>query len=443
MSTFSGHGNNMKNKKMKVLLIIEQCNPEWASVPLVGYCFYKHISQHVDTTLVTHARNKPALEKAHPDRDIIYIDESDFIKKYYVFAEKLSKIKGNIIWPIYHTLTYPVYGEFNNLVYKKVKGAILRGDYDIVHAITPMMPRYPVKAVKACRNTPFIIGPLNGGVPFPKGFQEVARKEFSDLNFLRAVGRFIIPGYRETYENADYILAGSTYTLNLIKDLFDIKNEKIELLYENGIQDSFLKGAENISERINETDKKFNLIFVGRLVPYKGADMLIEATGRLGQSVRNNISVTIVGDGSERKSLEEQVKKLNLGETITFAGWVEQQETIGYYSRSDVFCFPSVREFGGAVVMEAMANGLPCIVVNNGGIGEYVTEDTGFRIDPVSKEFVVQELAKCIERLFVDRTLRENMSRNAVQRAKGFSWSSKGDAIIGIYHKMLAARTRI
>ncbi|MFM7471070.1 MAG: glycosyltransferase [Nodosilinea sp.] len=78
-----------------------------------------------------------------------------------------------------------------------------------------------------------------------------------------------------------------------------------------------------------------------------------------------------------------------------------------------------MREFGGAVVLEAMASGLPCIVVNNGGIGEYVTEKTGFRIDPISRDFVVQELKISIEKLVCDQTLRHNMSLQAVQRAKG------------------------
>jgi len=430
----------MKNKKLKVLLIIEQCNPEWASVPLVGYCFYHYISQHVDTALVTHERNRPALEKAHPDRDITYIAESNFIKNYYALAEKLSKLKERVIWPLYHTLTYPVYGEFNRLVYSKVKESILRGDYDVVHAITPMMPRYPVMTIKACKNTPFILGPVNGGVPFPKGFQTVARQEFSDFNFLRLVGRFIIPGYRETYTKADYILAGSTYTLNLIKDLFSIKNEKIELFYENGIANSFLKEAENISEIKTIDRAKINLLFVGRLVPYKGADMLIEAIGRLEPSTKANIQLTVVGDGSERNAIEQQVKKLNLGELVEFTGWVKQDETRKYYNNSDIFCFPSIREFGGAVVMEAMANGLPCIVVNNGGIGEYVSDDTGFRINPVSKEFVVQELKRCIELLVHNKALRQTMSLKAIQRAKEFSWNAKAEAIIGIYNKVVANR---
>ncbi len=430
----------MKNKKLKVLLIIEQCNPEWVSVPLVGYCFYENISRLVDTTLVTHERNRPALEKAHPDRDITYICESAFIKKYYSIAEKLSRLGERVIWPLYHTLTYPVYGEFNHQVYTKFKESILEGKYDIVHAMTPMMPRYPVEAIKACTSTPFILGPVNGGVPFPKGFQKVARQEFSDFNFLRSIGRFIIPGYRETYTKADYILAGSTYTLNLVKELFDIKNEKIELFYENGIGSSFLKNEASVAERTTIGSSVINLLFVGRLVPYKGADILIDAISRVKPSIRNNLRLTIVGDGSERKALEQLVEKHKLTAIIAFTGWVDQKDTLQYYSNSNIFCFPSIREFGGAVVLEAMANGLPCIVVNNGGIGEYVTEETGFRINPESREFVVRELTVCIEKLVTNPLLRKTMSIKAIQRVKEFTWSAKAEAIVRIYNKQLIHR---
>jgi len=430
----------MKQKPLKVLLIIEQCNPEWASVPLVGYCFYDHISKLVETTLVTHERNREALVKAHPDRDIVYICESSFIKKYYSIAEKISKLKDRVIWPLYHTLTYPVYAEFNHQVYSKFKDSILEGHYDIVHAMTPMMPRYPVEAIKACQHTPFILGPVNGGVPFPKGFKKIARKEFSDFNFLRSVGQFIIPGYRETYTKADYILAGSTYTLNLVKELFAIDNEKIELFYENGIGRSFLKKEESVSESTMGDSGVINLLFVGRLVPYKGADILIDAISRLGPSIRKKILLTIVGDGSERNALEQLVKRLNLTEIIAFTGWVDQKDTLQYYGNSDIFCFPSIREFGGAVVLEAMANGLPCIVVNNGGIGEYVTEETGFRINPESREFVVQELSVCIEQIVTNDVLRHSMSLNAVQRVKEFTWSAKAEAIVRIYNKIRELR---
>ncbi|MGB6302012.1 MAG: hypothetical protein WBF90_38380, partial [Rivularia sp. (in: cyanobacteria)] len=96
---------------MKVLLIVEQCNPEMVSVPLVGYCFYEQISQLVDTTLVTHERNRTALEKVYPERDIQYIAESDFIENYFKIAAWLSRLGDRIIWPLYNTLKYPIYAE--------------------------------------------------------------------------------------------------------------------------------------------------------------------------------------------------------------------------------------------------------------------------------------------------------------------------------------------
>ncbi len=200
------------------------------------------------------------------------------------------------------------------------------------------------------------------------------------------MGRALVPGYVETYNKADKILAGSTYTLNLVKQLFSISDQKIELFYENGISHDFLLSAKPAKK---EGDK-INLLFVGRLVPYKCPDILLESIGKLEPGIQSKIRLTIVGDGSEKNSLENRVKELNLGEIVSFAGWVNQQETLDYYRKADIFCFPSVREFGGAVVLEAMACGLPCIVANNGGIGEYVTEETGFKIEPNSREYLTQ-----------------------------------------------------
>ena len=432
----------MPKNKLKVLLIIEQCNPAWNSVPLEGYRLYEGISRFVDTTLVTHERNKEELEKVHPDADITYIEDSDSIKKLEQLGNRLSLYKGQIIWPLRNTFNYPVYWGFNRAVHSQFKAAIARCDYDLVHTITPMMPRYPVKAVKACKKTPFILGPVNGGVPFPDGFKDLGRREYSYFNFLRWVGRSIIPGYRATYKKATHILAGSSYTLSLIKELFPkIEDEKIELFYENGITSSFVRADDDVAQNKMPTEASVNnkvkLLYVGRLVPYKGADMLLDALGRLDASVREKINLTIVGNGSEETSLENQVKHLELDECVHFTGYIEQYQTLEYYRQSDIFCFPSVREFGGAVVLEAMANALPCIVVDNGGIGEYVTNKTGFKISPVSREFVVKKLAIYIAQLVEDHIMRHDMSYEALQRAKEFTWDVKTRKIVDIYSEIL------
>ncbi len=204
----------------------------------MGYNLFQKLNNLVDATLVTHIINKPALEKYPEYEKIFYLEESNLSKQYYKIVAKITA-NGRINWPLYNALSYPIYEEFNRQVYQKFQAKILNGDYDIVHAITPMMPRYPFKVVSVCQQTPFILGPVNGGIPFPPGFQETAKQEFAQFNFLRAVGRALIPGYVETYKKADKILAGSTYTLNMLKDWFAIPDQRIDLFTKMAFLTSF------------------------------------------------------------------------------------------------------------------------------------------------------------------------------------------------------------
>lgn len=97
----------MSDQKLKVLLILEQCNPEAASVPLVGYKFSQAISKLVDVTLVTHERGRAALEKLKEPTNITYITESKLIKKYFPLVESLT-LKGKSNWRLANVLGYPV-----------------------------------------------------------------------------------------------------------------------------------------------------------------------------------------------------------------------------------------------------------------------------------------------------------------------------------------------
>ncbi|MEW6492468.1 MAG: hypothetical protein AB1589_08150 [Cyanobacteriota bacterium] len=85
----------MKNKKMKVLMIVEQCNPTWQSVPLVGYNFFQEINEIADVTLVTHERNRQGFEKTTGYKNVTYIAESDLHSKYYKFVGNFA-VKGRI-----------------------------------------------------------------------------------------------------------------------------------------------------------------------------------------------------------------------------------------------------------------------------------------------------------------------------------------------------------
>ncbi len=86
----------MNIKKIKVLLIIDQCNPEMPSVPLVAYQLFNSISKLVDVTLVTHERNRQALENVKGNEKIVYIAESNAIAKYFKLVSYLTVGKKGV-----------------------------------------------------------------------------------------------------------------------------------------------------------------------------------------------------------------------------------------------------------------------------------------------------------------------------------------------------------
>lgn len=412
-------------------MVMEQCNPEWASVPLLSYNFYHEIRKRVQVTLVTHERNQSALEKVRGNHTIDYIRESSLLKRYYRLI-KIVTHRGAVNWPLQHALSYPIYGEFNHRVSQKYGPLIRAQKYDLVHVMTPILPRYPVKLIDHCETTPFLLGPVNGGVPFPPGFDTVAKKEFAGFNFLRMFTR-LIPGYTKTYQTADKVLSGSLYTQNMLKNLFDMDDSRIGLFHENGILASFTETPKK------HTSKTMNLLFVGRLVAYKGADMAIKALSTLPKTVQKRLTFTIVGDGPEKKSLERLAGKAGVGNIVHFTGWIPQKETLIHYKKSDVFCFPSVREFGGAVALEAMGCGLPCIVPDYAGLGEYVTEETGIKIKPKSRDHLIQKFAEKIQFLLENPDIREKMSARAIDRVRTYEWGNKAHDMVCLYKKMIRA----
>ena len=91
-------------------------------------------------------------------------------------------------------------------------------------------------------------------------------------------------------------------------------------------------------------------IFIGRAVPYKGADMLLDASAALIKS--GAMTLEIVGDGPQLPQLREQAKALGLSPSgITFTGWIAHSKIQERLVEADLLTFPSIREFGGGVAL--------------------------------------------------------------------------------------------
>lgn len=427
----NGNEPQSDSDRVRLLLVMEQCNPTWSSVPQLAFQFYNQLRLIADVTLVTHERNREGLSAKFPDDSIVYIDESKLVKDYYSVVAKLTS-RGGVNWPLQHTLSYPVYAEFDRTVGKQFESKIDAGEFDAVMGMTPILPRYPYRLSGFSSEIPFILGPVNGGLPFPEGFGGIANKEGARFNFLRGLTK-LLPGYAKTYQSADRVIAGSQHTLGWIRDTFSIDAPQLSYMAENGVADSYFENPVNLSD----VTAPLKLLFAGRLVPYKGGDMLLEAVALAGKRSRRELEVTFVGDGPERAGLEELAKELGIHEQVTFEGLVPPETMPDYFGKADLFCFPSIREFGGAVVLEAMASAVPCVIADHGGIGEYVTENSGVKIAPKSREYLIEKFAEAICRFGESPGWHRQCAMESRKVAEAYRWENKAKCLLDLIEEAI------
>jgi glycosyltransferase involved in cell wall biosynthesis len=417
----------------QVLLIAEAANPEWVSVPLIGWSLARAISAKIPAHLVTHVRNRDAILRAGlvEGRDFTAIDSERFAAPSWKIANAIRGGRG-VGWTTISAITLASYYYFEWLVWKRFGDAISRQEFDLVHRITPISPTVPSILAKRCSNasTPFVLGPLNGGIPWPKDFSSIRRKEREWLSYVRSAYK-LLPAYRSTLTESSAIIAGSRSALSNIPQRF---RSKCIYIPENAVDlDRFPLDV------LNEPSDVLRACFVGRLVPYKGPDMLLEAVAPLLRSGR--LQLDIIGDGPLMPGLQAFSQANDLESAVTFHGWISHNELRPVMRKSQLLLFPSIREFGGGVVLEAMALGIIPVVVDYGGPAELVTNAVGFKIDLGPRNLIVDRLRATVTAICDEPGQLRHKSAAARLRVRDlFTWDVKARQIIEIYDWIRATR---
>lgn len=414
---------------IKTLLIAEAANPNLASVPLVGWSMATAIARSRPAHLVTHIRNRSAILKFGLIEEVDFtVIDSEAVAKPLWKISNLLRGKAGLGWTTNTAFAAISYYYFEFLVWRKFENAIKRGDFDIVHRITPLSPTIPSLLAYKCINAgiPFVIGPLNGGVAWPKGFEYARLKEREWLSYLRSAYK-LLPGYKSTLHFASAIIAGSQDTLVKIPKKL---HNKCFYIPENGINpNKFSMSAKPPAE-------KMSACFVGRLVPYKGPDMLLEALAPLLRD--NRLHLDIIGDGPLMQNLLEFITKNKIKKNVTIHGWIEHENVQKIMSQSQLLLFPSIREFGGGVVLEAMALGLVPVVIDYAGPGELVHCDVGFKIQISNRLKIISTLRTQVENICSEPNKIFEMSKKAkIYVRTYFTWDAKAAQIAEIYDWVL------
>jgi len=412
-----------------VLLIAEAANPEWVSVPLVGYSLARALREGGGVHVVTQVRNQAALERSgwKEGGEFTALDSEPVARPLWKFDQALRKRTG-LGWTATTALGALPYYYFEHLLWQRFGAELRAHRYDIVHRVTPLSPTTPSLIARHLRRVgvPFVWGPINGGVAWPRGFGSVIRAEGEWLSYVRRAHQ-LLPGHRSTRRDAAAILVASRATWDQLAGHHD----RCVYIPENAVDPARFEGRAR-----GPATGPLRVAFVGRLVPYKGADMLVEAAAPLIRSGRATLD--ILGDGPQRGELETIVAREALQAGVTFAGWLPHEALVARLAEAQVFGFPSIREFGGGAVLEAMALGVVPVVVDYAGPSELVTHGTGHKVPLGTRAEIVAGVRQALEKLAADPSERAALGARARERVLSrFTWAAKAAQIRAVYDWVL------
>lgn len=169
-------------------------------------------------------------------------------------------------------------------------------------------------------------------------------------------------------------------------------------------------------------------LYAGRLANEKRVDLLLEVARTPG------VALTIIGDGAQREALE----RLFAGTATHFVGYLYGEDLARAYASADAFLFTGPCETFGQVVQEAMASGLPAIVINQGGVVDLVKHGESGLVCPADS----QVFARAAQTLRDDPTLRQQMGSNARRYAEAHPWSAIMSHLEDYYREAFAMNYR-
>jgi len=418
--------------KEPILLVAYQCGPGMGSVSQIGWEWYQRLSQKHLVTLVTHVRNRSALAAAGGalnDSEILYIDTEWFAGPLYRLARRIFPKSEHSVFLV-SSLDYFV---FDYTAYRQLRAGLNGPDgeprWALLHRVTPVTLAAPTWLARL--GLPTVIGPLNSGLTDPRGFGTIMKQESTWLIRVRGLTR-LLDAVIGSSRRASCLLTASRATLNGVAPRY---HPRCRPMLENGVDLTRFPAApwpaaptENIPLRV---------LFTGRLVPIKGLDMLLTAMSRL-KAEGFFAELDVVGDGPMRAEWTHLAERLGLAQHVRFHGALPSEAVAAQMRECHVFCLPSVRESGGAVLLEAMATARPVIGLDFGGPGEIIDAEIGAKLPMQNPEQVIADLVFSLKDVCTHPEAWRQSGLLGRQRVETrYSWPAKIAAAEVLYREIL------
>jgi glycosyltransferase involved in cell wall biosynthesis len=310
--------------------------------------------------------------------------------------------------------------------------------FDVVHRVTPswigngsLLPTLQV---------PFVIGPLLAAERPPESFAAYLNGVIGSRSFKRLHPRRVVAGLASRLRNwssrgqrhlrtARKILTGNRVAFQCVPKRWQSRCEQVP--YSGVEHDFFVPPLERLR------NKPLRLLYVGRLVPYKGVELLLRAVAIAAR--RCEISLRIAGTGSETYGnfCKRLAKDLALDQQVDFISSMPRFELLGLYQETEIFCFPSLCDTYGVALLEAMSCGCAIVASDAAGPREILTDGTGITVPLRNPEQFIREFADGIVTLSNDSRLRDKLGVAARARViEHHNWESISQQLLKVYEEL-------
>jgi len=300
----------------------------------------------------------------------------------------------------------------------------------------PVAPKFPLELKKINADIfhyhlPFPLGVVSDLIVNPRGKKIITWH--SDIIKQKNILKFYKPFLNKFLDKVDKIVTTSPNMIEKSSFLQEYRDKCTVIPLGINPQDFELNSyTKEKKEEIKENYDKPIIFFVGRLVYYKGIEVLIRAMENI------DAQLLIGGTGPLEEDLKNLVDSLDLNDNIKFLGFIKDEDLSAYYHASEFFVLPSVApsEAFGIVQLEAQACGKPVISTNLPTGVPYANKDqkTGIVVEPNS----VKELNNAIQKLLKDDSLRKKLGQNAKERVNNkFTIKKMGEAYLNLYNDLL------
>lgn len=383
--------------RARVLLVAYACRPGESSEREVGWRWANLIGASHDVTVLTRTTHRPYIEAEiarssvrNTSLEFIYYDLPSWagwfkrgergLLSYYVlwslFATRLSRqLNRNDRWQITHFLTFG----------------------------TLLWPQFTWRSNTAH----YVLGPIGGGERIPMKL----RSSFGLVGQVKIVVRWvsqqlvkISPNFNANLERADKVFVRTKETYDFIPSRY---RHKTELLLETAISPDVL---DDCAKKLN--NDRLEIVSVGRLIPSKFNPLFLESLATFKAAWRKPFRVTIIGDGPERRRLEDLRDKMGLDEVV-FVGKKDPGTVLTTLRGSDIYFSTTMKEGGTWAFFEAIACCVPIVCLKVNGPDMIVGDGCGVKVEPSNHADARAGLADGLLKLASDPSLRVEYAERA------------------------------